>query len=403
MSEYETVGARIALRRAAERRLRQGHLWVYSNEVMHPDPAPPAGTLVHLEDHRGRYLATAAYHPHGLIAARIWSSRREEAVDATLLRRRLEAAAERRRTVVPGWQAHRLVHAEADRLPGVVVDRYGQLAVVQSTSAFTDRLLDDLADLLVEGHDCTSVLLRNDARGRSSEGLPAEVRWMRGGGNGPWTVDEAGAPIRFDPVGGQKTGLFLDMRSTRDRIEGWMAGRRLLELHAYVGMAGIRAARAGAEQVTLVDSSQAACELARLNAAESQVADRVQVECADARTVVRDAERGSFDAVICDPPSLIQRRKDVKRGSEAYRRLNYLAMRVLRPGGLLVTCSCSHQLTWERFGDLIASAAQRGGRRLVQVYRGGAAPDHPVSPGHAQTDYLRCLVYLVDGEPRGGN
>jgi len=395
------VHGSVRLRKGAERRLRAGHLWIYSNEVIRPDPPPPPGSLVHLEDHRGRYLATAAYHPHTLLAARIWTRDRGTAVDRALLAGRLEAAARRRGTVAAGWQAHRLVHAEADGLPGLVVDRYGGRAVVQSTTAFTDRLVEGVADLLVGVHDCSAVLLRNDARGRVPEALDPEVRWLRGEREDSWEVDEGGVAVRFDPAGGQKTGLYLDMRLTRDRIVDWASDRELLELHAYVGVAGVRAAAAGASKVTLVDSSEAACEQARDNASRAGVDDRVQVVCADAKELLRDAEPGSFDAVICDPPSLIPRRKDVKRGVEAFRRLNYLALRALRPGGLLFTCSCSHHLTWETFSELVPSSARRGGRRLIQVYRGGAAPDHPVLPGHPPTDYLRCLAYLVEGEHRG--
>lgn len=396
-----SVDGSLRLRKGAERRLRAGHMWVYSNEVIRPDSPPDAGSLVHLEDHRGHYLATAAYHPHTLLAARVWSRDRDVAIDRGLLAGRLAAAAQRRETVARGWQAQRLVHAEADGLPGLVVDRYGELAVVQSTTAFTDRLLEAVADLLVGVHGCPSVLLRNDARGRDLEGLEREVRWLRGGGNGPWEVDEAGVTVRFDPAGGQKTGLYLDMRLTRDRIAAWAADRELLELHAYVGVAGIRAAAAGAAKVTLVDSSEAACGLARGNVELAGQSDRVEVVCADAKELLRDAEPGSYDVVVCDPPTLIPRKKDVRRGVEAFRRLNYLALRVLRPGGLLVTCSCSHHLTWDTFTELVPSAARRGGRRLVQIYRGGAAPDHPVLPGHPPTDYLRCLVYLVEGRHRG--
>ena len=401
MSSALPVDGSVRLRKGAERRLRAGHLWVYSNEVIRPDPPPPAGSLVHLEDHRGRYLATAAYHPHTLLAARVWARDRGTAIDRDLLAGRLETAGRRRAAVAGGWQAHRLVHAEADGLPGLVVDRYGDRAVIQSTTAFTDRLVEGVADLLVGVHGCSAVLLRNDAKGRHPEGLEQEVRWLRGERTDRWEVDEGGVAVRFDPEGGQKTGLYLDMRLTRDRVAAWAGGREVLELHAYVGIAGVRAAAAGASKVTLVDSSENACELARDNAARAGLGDRVRVECADARELLRDVAPGSFDLLICDPPSLIPRRKDVRRGVEAFRRLNYLALRALRPGGMLFTCSCSHHLTWDTFTELVPSAACRGGRRLIQVYRGGAAPDHPVLPGHPPTDYLRCLAYLVEGEPLG--
>ncbi|MDP7112791.1 MAG: class I SAM-dependent methyltransferase, partial [Myxococcota bacterium] len=395
------VDGRIRLRKGRERRLRGGSPWVYSNELVHPEQGLPAGALVELEDHKGGYVATAAYHPHTLLAARVWTRERGTAIDRPLLARRLAASAARRTVVAAGWAGHRLIHAEADGMPGLVVDRYGELAVIQSTSAFGDRLVEGIADILVGVHGCPLVLLRNDARGRGLEGLPDEVRWLRGSRDGPWEVDEGGVAIRFDPAGGQKTGLYLDMRTTRERIVDWSQGSELLELHAYVGVAGVRAAAAGAARVTLVDSSSAACELARDNGARAGVADQLDVRCADAGDVLKELEPGSYDVVSCDPPSLIQRKKDLRRGTEAFRRLNYLALRAVRPGGLLVTSSCSHHLGWDAFSDLVPSAARRAGRRVVRVFQGGAAPDHPVLPGHPPTDYLRCLAYLVEGEHGG--
>jgi len=367
---------------------------VYSNELVHPDPLPDAGSLVRLEDHRGRFLAVAAYHPNALIAARIWTREPDQAVDERLVARRVAAAAQRRAALVPRWQAHRLIHAEADDLPGLVVDRYGSLAVVQSTSAFTDTLVPLVADLLLR--DCDSVVLRNDARGRQMEGLPQQVEVLAGSVEGPFSIDEGGVRIHFDPLGGQKTGLYLDMRPNRDRIARWANGRSVLDLYAYVGITSARAAAAGARDVTCVDSSAGACALARQNLAEGQVVQ------ADVREHLKRVEPASYDLVICDPPALIQRKRDVTRGVDALRRLLYLAMRAVVPGGLLVSASCSYHLTRDKHDEVVQGAAARQGRALRRVFRGGAGPDHPLLPAHPQTDYLDCLVHLVEGRPRGG-
>ena len=391
----------LRLRRGRERRVRSGHLWVYSNELQPPDDPPEAGALVRLEDHRGRYLATAGYHPNALIAARIWSHDEDVAVDEALLAHRLQCAARRRVTLVPGWEAHRLVHAEADQMPGLVVDRYGSLAVIQSTSAFADSVTATVAELLRRDHGCEQVLLRNDARGRQLEGLGQVVEPLVGDVPHHAHVDEGGVQVHFDPRGGQKTGLFLDMRANRDRVRDWAGRGRVLDLYSYVGTIGVRAAAAGAAQVTCVDSSAPACELARVNAESAGVAKRVEVVCADVRDVLKEVEPASCDLVICDPPGLIQRKKDVSRGVSTLRRLLYLALRAVAPGGLLVSASCSYHLTRDKHCEVVEGAARRQGRSLRRVFRGSSGPDHPLLPAHPQTDYLDCMVYLVEGPPLG--
>ena len=392
---------RIRLRRGRDRRLRSGHLWVYSNEIQAHDDPPAVGSLVQLEDHRGRYLATAGYHPNALIAARVWSRDEAEAVDEALLASRLERAARRRATLVPGWEAHRLVHAEADHMPGVVVDRYGSLAVIQSTSAFADTLTGTVARLLHRDHGCSAVLLRNDARGRQLEGLESTVEPLIGDVPRRAAVDEGGVRVHFDPRGGQKTGLFLDMRANRDRVCEWAGQGRVLDLYSYVGTIGVRAAAAGAAKATCVDSSEPACELARSNAETAGVAQRVEVVRADVRDVLKEIEPASCDLVICDPPGLIQRKKDVSKGVSTLRRLVYLALRAVAPGGLLVSASCSYHLTRDKHCEVVEGAARRQGRTVRRVFRGSSGPDHPLLPAHPQTDYLDCMVYLVEGTPLG--
>jgi 23S rRNA (cytosine1962-C5)-methyltransferase len=396
MAEY--AGA-VTVRKGRERRLATGHSWLYSNEVEHPRPRPSPGSLVRVEDHHGRFLATAAYHPNALICGRIWSRDPDESVGADLVRRRLQAAAARRRALVPRWEAFRLVHAEADDLPGLVVDRYGTLAVVQSTSAFTDTLCGTVAEMLAVELGCEAVILRNDARGRRFEDLPERVEALVGPAVTDHVVQEGGAAVGFDPMGGQKTGLFLDMRSNRDRIVDWAEGRRVLDLYSYVGTIGVRAALAGAAEVTCVDSSPAACARIEGNAAANGV--QVRATEGDVQDVLKGIPPGSMDLVVFDPPGLIQSKKDVSKGVNKLRRLTYLALRAVAPGGLFVSASCSYHLTRETHAEVVAGAAGRQGRVVRRIYRGGASPDHPLLPAHPQTDYLDCMAFWVEGHPRG--
>lgn len=401
MPEALQVVAAVALRRGRERRLLQGHRWVYSNEVVHPDERPAPGALVRLVDHRGRRLATATYHPGALIAARVWTRAARDTLDESWFAARLDAARARRTMLVPGWEAYRVVNAEADGLPGLVVDRYGSLAVVQSHHAGTDPALPLVLPWLVQTLGCDAVLARNDARGRALETLPQDIEVLHGDVPERWTVREGQAPVTFAPAAGQKTGLYLDMRDTRDRILPWVAGRSVLDLYAYVGIAGVRAALAGATAVCCVDSSQAACALAADNARAAGVEGRVTVEQADVRALLKEVPPGSVDVVLCDPPALIPSKRAAREGLNAYRRLNYLALRAVRPGGLLVTSSCSFHLDEVALEAVVASAARRQDRRVLRVWRGGAAPDHPVLPEHAQSAYLKSLAFQVEGEPRG--
>jgi 23S rRNA (cytosine1962-C5)-methyltransferase len=392
------IAGEVALRRDHDRRLRGGHLWVYSNEIAPQDDPPPAGSLVRLVDHRGKALAVAAYHPHALIAARVWSRDPGAVIDEAWIADHIEAAARRRAVTCRGLDAMRLVHAEADGLPGLVVDRYRDLAVVQVTSAFGDRIVEVVTSTLVTRLGCTAVLARNDARGRQLEGLPSAVEVLFGEVPQHLEIDEGGCPVVFDPHGGQKTGLYLDMRPCRDAVAHAAPGATMLELYGHVGTASCRAAAAGAAAVTCVDSSAPACELAREAARRGGVSDRVNVIEADAREVLRDAEPGSMDVVLCDPPSLIKRRKDVRAGEEAYRRINHLALRVVRHGGLLFSASCSFHLSAGRHMELIAAVAHRQGRKVRVVRRGGAGPDHPIVPEHAETEYLSWCEVIVEDD-----
>ena len=336
------------LKKGEERRLRTGHPWVYDNELdigRAPLRGLPPGEPIELRDHRGEPLASAYANPHSLIAARIVSRKPGVRLGRELLAERI-AAAEALRQREFDTPYYRVVFAESDALPGLILDRYGDVAVVQITTAGMERAREELVSLLRSELGFRTVVLRNDNPVRALEGLDASVEVVGEAIGDTITVEEGGGIFEAAPLTGQKTGWYYDHRSNRARLAARVAGKRVLDLYSYTGAWGIRCALGGASEVRCIDSSANAIELAMRNAARNGVADRVRAERADAvralKTLRSAGER--FDVVILDPPAFIRRRRDRIRGFEAYRRTNGLAVQLLAPGGWLVSASCSAHL-----------------------------------------------------------
>ncbi len=384
----------LRLKKNEERRLRAGHLWVYSNEVdsrTTPLGAFRPGEQVCLETAAGKALGTAYVNPHSLICARL-VSREGRPLDRSLLVHRLKVALSLRERLFDR-PFYRLVHGEGDFLPGLIVDRYGDVLVVQVTTAGMEAVRDAIQEALEKVLAPAGILWRNDTGVRELEGLEREVAVAAGEVPGELELEEAGARFRIDPAGGQKTGWFFDQRANRDRLMPWVAGARVLDLFAYVGGWGVRAALAGAAEVTCVDGSAPALERVAENAALNGVEGRVAALQGDVFDVLADlrAARERFDVVICDPPAFIKRKRDAGAGAAAYRRLNQQAMQVLGRDGLLVSCSCSHHYPRERMQGAMLSAARHIDRNLQLLAAGAAGPDHPVNPAIPETDYLKVL------------
>ncbi len=389
------------LKKGGDRRLRSGHLWVFSNELREVPGDIPPGEPVRVLDHRGGFLAVAAYHPHALIAGRILS-RREGEVDGAVVRHRMQRARELRRRWVPGRQAFRHVHGEPDGLPGLVVDRYGPLAVVQPNSAFAERILSHVLDALNQDSEVTGVLVRADSPARQMEGLSPRVEGVAGEVPRVMEVEEGGAKVVFSPWEGQKTGLFLDMRDIRDRLMGMVSGQTVLDLFSYVGQWGVRAALQGAKRVVSVDSSEGACAFAREGGARSSAGDRYQVVEADVFEYLRALPRGAFDVVICDPPAFIKNRRHLEEGKARYHRLNQLAARAVCEGGVLLSASCSHALPEADLFSIAMGAGRRQGREPLFLFRGGQSVDHPVLPDHPESGYLKSFALCLPQGEGGG-
>ena len=383
------------LKRGEERRLRTGHPWVYNNEFdvgrARLRGLPP-GEPVELRDHRGEPLASAYVNPHSLIAARIVSREPGVRLERGLLAERLEAAdALRRREFDAPW--YRMVFGEGDALPGLIVDRYGDVAVAQITTAGMERVRDDVVELLRSEFGFRTVVLRNDTPARALEGLEATTEVVGDPIGDTIPVEEGGGVFEAAPLAGQKTGWYFDHRANRARLAARVAGRRVLDLYSYTGAWGIQCALGGASEVRCIDSSANAIELAERNAARNGVADRVRAERSDAVRALK-ALRSSgerFDVVVLDPPAFIRRRKDRTKGFEAYRRTNGLAVQLLAPGGSLVSASCSAHLERAKHLEIIARVSYPFGLHPRVVAEGGQDRDHPVHPALPETGYLRAF------------
>jgi len=386
----------LRLKPGRKHRVLKGHPWVFSNQLVEiPDGLTP-GDPIRLVDHQGAFVGHGYGHPDILIAARLLERRDGVAIDDAWLMERLERAAGRRAWLQErGRTAHRLVHGEADGLPGLVIDRYGERLVLAAASAGMERMRPRIARALQE-LGWPAGLWKCDGRGRDLEGLPAVVEAGWGDVEGTWEVDDGGLRIAFDPWAGQKTGLFLDMWENRQRMVPALAAGRVLDLFSYVGQWGLQAAAAGAEEVICVDRSAAAVALIRRNAEQAGLAPLVDAAEAPVDEHLRGVPDGSFDAVICDPPSFIRSRKQVSAGMRAYRTLFAHALRKVRDGGTAVLASCSHHLWEDRFEQVLSEAAKWSDRRLTLLMRGGQAPCHPIPTGIPETSYLKCVLVTVD-------
>jgi 23S rRNA (cytosine1962-C5)-methyltransferase len=389
----------VRLQPGRHKRARAGHPWVYSNEVV-MDAAVKAlepGTLVKLAAANGEPLGVAMFNPRTLIAARILDRDPEAAIDAGFFGARIAAAARLRERLYPGG-FYRLIHAEADGLPGLIIDRYGDAVVVQANTAGMDRLLPEIRTALDAELTPKIVVLRNDSSARGLEGLKSDVSVVKGELSGPAELTENGGRFLVDLAGGQKTGWFFDQRDNRAAVARLAAGARVADLYSYGGGFAITAARAGAREVTVIDRSAPALELA----AQSARLNGVDAVCRFVRAeAFEDLERRAaaderFDIVVADPPAFVKSRKDVAAGSRGYRKLARLAAAVVAPGGLLFIASCSHNVDRATFDDQVQRGLVDAGRSGRILLASGAAADHPVHPALPESAYLKASLIQLD-------
>jgi len=393
----------------AERSVKDGHPWIYGEEIRKTEGDLQNGGLVDVFAGNA-YMGTGFYNSLSKIAVRLISRNANDVFDARFWRRRAEYAVRYRRTVMPGpdFACCRLVHGEADMMPGLTVDRYGDILSVQITCLGMELVRDTvyraLLDVLAEmGETVAGIYERNDVALRAREGLPEYKGWYRAEGvpvreSAVAEIVENGVKYLVDVENGQKTGFFLDQKYNRAAVARIAAGRRVLDCFAHTGSFGLNAALGGAEHVTCVDVSQPALDMARENAHRNGLDKKMDFLCADVFDLLTElAGRKSrdYDFIILDPPAFTKSRKTIGSASRGYKEINLKAMKLLPRGGYLATCSCSHFMTDELFRKMLAAAAKDAAVSLRQVEARRQSPDHPILWNVPETEYLKFYIFQV--------
>ncbi len=381
------------------RAIRHGFPWIYANEMVldRRTKALVPGSLAVLEDAERRPMGVVTVNPNSKIAARMLDQDPEAVIDGAWLVARLARALAHREALYDA-PFYRLVHAEADGLPGVVIDRFGDVAVVQPNAAWADAAIEVLAEALIAATGVTTVILNGSGRARSLEGLNDELRVLRGDApETPVAVPMSGATYMADLMGGQKTGLFFDQRPNHAFAAGLARGGSVLDVFSHVGGFGLAALAGGAKNALAVDGSAPALELARAGAEAGGMADRFDTRQGDAFDTLAalGAEGAKFDLVVCDPPAFAPSKSALEPGLRAYERIARLAAPLVADGGYLVLCSCSHAADLTKFRNASARGIGKAGRRGTIIYTGFAGPDHPVLPQLAESGYLKALAFRL--------
>jgi 23S rRNA (cytosine1962-C5)-methyltransferase len=392
----------LKLKRGEDRRLRAGHLWIFSNEV--DTAATPltqfeAGTAVQVHSDRDQFLGFAYVNPRTLIAARIVGRDADYPLDGGLVAHRLRVALALREKLYRE-PYYRLAYGESDGLPGLVLDRYGDVIVAQSGTAGVDRLREDIEAAVQKVIGTGTLVWKNDSGARELEGLQREVQ-AAGNAELPAeiSVREQGVDFAAPLAEGQKTGWFYDQAANRERLHRYLpAGARVLDVCSYVGAWAITALKAGAGSATCVDSSATALGFVERNARANGVEVATLREDAFDALKALQAQGARYDVVILDPPAFVKRKKDLPQAQAAYRKLNQLALPLIERDGILVSCSCSYHMPAEDLAAAIQGAARHTSRFVQLLELGGQSPDHPVHPAIPETRYLKSFFCRVTRE-----
>ncbi len=391
----------LKLHAGREKSLQRRHRWIFSGAVAEVLGDPAAGDTVRVVDAKNGFLANAAWSPESQLAARVWSFDPSEAIDAAFFGRRIAAAVELRRFLGLDAAAGgcRLVHSEADGLPGLIVDRYGAFLAVQFLSAGAERFREEILDALERETGARGIYERSDVSVRAKEGLPERTGLLRGEEPpNPVIIEESGARYAVDLRHGQKTGFYFDQRSARAALCEFAPGRTILNAFSYTGGFAVAALRAGAVHAVNIDSSQPALRQAAHNLEMNKIGpDRYENRCADVFEALREFQREgrTFDLVILDPPKFIESQRALVRGCRAYQDIARLGFQLLNPGGVLFNFSCSGLMAPDLFQKITADAALDAGVEAVVLRRLEQAPDHPTSLAVPESFYLKGLVSRI--------
>lgn len=380
----------------AAKRLKSGHPWIFSNELTRLPKELEPGQPVDIQNHRGEWIGRGYFNPRTLIAVRLLDRNRIE-INEDFLERRISRAQALREQWLGDEEAYRVVFGEADGLPGLILDRYGSVCVAQFLTAGMDRLTEPLLRVILKQFRPAAVVARNDSAGRALEGLPQEKRLLYGAIPAPLVIRKNALSFEVDVWEGQKTGFFLDQSENYRCLESRVQGARVLDAFCYTGAWGLHAARYGAREVIGLDSSEKAVHEAQSNARRNGLAS----VCTFLQENIFDGlhrlynEKERFDCIVLDPPAFVKSRQKVKEATRGYKEINRLAMMLLSPGGVLVTCSCSHLIGQSLFREILVSAAADAKRSFyINAWR-TQGRDHPIVLEIPETEYLKCVILQV--------
>ncbi|HHW46832.1 MAG TPA: class I SAM-dependent rRNA methyltransferase [Clostridiales bacterium] len=400
---------KVMISRKAERSIKNGHPWIYGEEILNIEGGPIDGGLVDVFAGKA-YMGTGFYNSKSKITVRLISRNANDVFDARFWRRRVEYAVHYRKTVMPGsdFTCCRLIHSEADQMPGLTVDRYGGILSAQITclgmELIKDTVYHALWDVLKEnGETVTGIYERNDTAMRIREGLREYKGWYESESfqipeSARTEIIENGVKYLVDVENSQKTGFFLDQKYNRAAVARIAKGKRVLDCFTHTGSFGLNAALGGAEHVTCVDISESAIDMARTNAVRNGLEEKMDFVCEDVfdlLTRLAEQKRSDYDFIILDPPAFTKSSKTVRSAARGYKEINLKAMKLLPRGGYLATCSCSHFMTDELFREILDSAAKDASVSLRQIEARQQAPDHPILWNVPETSYLKFYIFQV--------
>ena len=378
-------------------RVRHGHPWIFSNELQQVPKLPP-GSIARYIDHQGAFLGTGYYNPHSLIIGRILSRLPEEVIDDAFFSRRIQSALKYREMIYPNDQSYRLIYSEGDLLPGLIVDRYEDHLAVQFLTAGMEEWKGTITDILKQCVSPVCIYERSDSSMRSYEHLEPVSQLLWGTPNPALSILQDKVRFKVDIMEGQKTGFFFDHRENRKSIQPLVMGKQVLDLFCGTGSWSLYAAQAGAIEVVGIDSSQSAIDLAKQNCAINSKGSVCRFSKKDAFDAAQELvkQKVVFDVVLCDPPAFAKSRQHLTTAIKGYLRLNRLAALLVKPGGFLVSSSCSHHIDHKTFREILEETSRHTGRTMRLLRTGTQALDHPVLLSVPETEYLKCMTMELD-------
>ncbi len=378
-----------------EKRILRGHKWIFSNEIEDALNQYEPGSWVQVFSHKKKTLGFGYINPRSLIAVRLVAGPGKEPGTDVIAHRMREASQWRKTRIYPGAQCYRVVYGESDGLPGLVVDRYGKLVVYQITTLGMSLLESEIREAIHEVLQPETLVYRHDSPVRLLEGLPLTKGVAYGEVPEVCSVELDGIRFVLNPIDGQKTGMYLDQRDNRQALKPFVHGKKILDLFCYNGAWSLTAAAAGAVETLGIDESKNAIESAKINAHENGFAPICRFEAREVFHALKELSRNTFDVVVVDPPAFVKNKSALAEAKKGYTDLNRRAMMMVKPGGVLISCSCSYHLDEASFKDVLLKAAQAGGRELKLLEARGQAKDHPVLLAMPETNYLKCYVLQV--------